>query len=282
MKTYFFILTAVAALVVVAGCGKGKDVHGNNDAAQPVELTAQGELAQPGQAGTIAALPFSGSDVKEHVVLDYGNRTVRAVPDVSFSHPELMKDKKNCFVVISKKDFYLYVYESQGTDTVMLARYDCALSLKKGQKTAEGDMCTPHCSMQQPFSVSQIAPASSWTHDFGDGRGAIKSYGDYFLRLVTPGHSGIGIHGSTGNRESVPGRASEGCIRLKDEDIKDLAQHYATVGMRVVIKGETVDDYPFEIHAMTRQKIARKRHFDPRTTLTNAQIEQARPEQGRR
>ena len=62
MKTYFFILTAVAALVVVAGCGKGKDAHGNNDAAQPVCLTAQGELAQSGQAGTIAALPFSGSE----------------------------------------------------------------------------------------------------------------------------------------------------------------------------------------------------------------------------
>ena len=120
MKTYFFILAVAAALVATTGCGKGKDVHGNNDAAQPVELTAQGELAQPGQAGTIAALPFSGSDVKEHVVLDYGNRTVRAVPDVSFSHPELVKDKKNCFVVISKKDFYLYVYEPQGADTVML------------------------------------------------------------------------------------------------------------------------------------------------------------------
>jgi len=130
-------------------------------------------------------------------------------------------------------------------------------------------------------ALEQIVSASNWEHDFGDGRGKIKSYGDYFLRLKTPGHSGIGIHGSTNNRESVPGRASEGCIRLKDEDIKDLAENYATEGMKVVIKAENVDDYPFEIHAMKRQKIERKRHFDATKTLTNEQIATATAKTGR-
>ena len=35
---------------------------------------------------------------------------------------------------MSKKDYYLYVYEGQGADTVLLARYDCAFSQKKGNK----------------------------------------------------------------------------------------------------------------------------------------------------
>ena len=51
--------------------------------------------------------------------------------------------------------------------------------------------------------------------------------------------------------------------------------------MKVIIKAEQVDDYPFEIHAFKRQHIERKRHFDPAKTLTNEQIETAQPEQGR-
>ena len=103
--------------------------------------------------------------------------------------------------------------------------------------------------------------ASKWKHDFGDGRGNILSYGHWFMRLATPGSKGIGIHGSTNNRESVPGRASEGCIRLLDEDIIDLYKNYAFVGMKVVIKAEDVDDLPFEKRAMERQGIKRKRRF---------------------
>ena len=140
--------------------------------------------------------------------------------------------------MMSKKDYYLYVYEGQGADTVLLARYDCAFSQKKGNKQQRGDMKTPHCTMLHPFKITEIKDASVWVHDFGDGRGAIKSYGNYFLRLLTDTHKGIGIHGSTNNEESVPGRASEGCIRLKDEDIIDLRKNYAFVSMKVVIKAE--------------------------------------------
>ena len=51
--------------------------------------------------------------------------------------------------------------------------------------------------------------------------------------------------------------------------------------MKVVIKAENVDDYPFEIHAMKRQKIERKRHFDATKTLTNEQIATATAKTGR-
>ncbi len=150
------------------------------------------------------------------------------------------------FIVISKKDLNLRVYGKQGGDTVLLAQFPACLSKNKGNKQRKGDMKTPESPAGKPFKITAIQDASTWTHDFKDGRGSIKAYGHWFLRLLTPGHSGIGIHGSTNNENSVPGRASEGCIRLRDADIITLKQKYAYVGMPVYIKAENQGLYPWE------------------------------------
>lgn len=158
-------------------------------------------------------------------------------------------DKGSEFIVISKKDLRLYVYGTINGDTALLAKYPACLSKVKGQKQRVGDMKTPSCPVGKPFSITQIQDASTWKHDFKDGRGNIKAYGNWFLRLKTPGHNGIGIHGSTNNAESVPGRASEGCIRLRDKDIIDLKERYARVGMKVYILDEETSQLPFEAKA---------------------------------
>ena len=147
------------------------------------------------------------------------------------------------FIVISKKDLNLRVYSR---DSVLMAEYPCCLSKNKGNKQRKGDMKTPESPAGQPFKITAIQDASTWKHDFKDGRGSIKAYGHWFLRLLTPGHSGIGIHGSTNNESSVPGRASEGCIRLRDTDIITLKENYAYVGMPVIIKAENEGLYPWE------------------------------------
>ena len=159
-------------------------------------------------------------------------------------------DAERAFIVISKKECKLSVYAptAQG-DTVLVAEFPACLSKNKGNKEGKGDMRTPESPAGKPFKISQIQDASTWEHDFGDGRGKILAYGHWFLRLDTPGHSGIGIHGSTNNRESVPGRASEGCVRLLDEDIDSLKVKYAYVGMPVTIKGEEEGPLPFELKA---------------------------------
>lgn len=166
--------------------------------------------------------------------------------------------RENCFIVISKQEFRLYVYEKVGKDTLLVAHYPVCLSKVKGNKQRVGDMKTPECTPKNPFRISQIQPASSWKHDFKDGRGNIPSYGAWFLRLVTPGHSGIGIHGSTSNESSVPGRDSEGCIRLRDDDIKHLKENYARVGTPVIIKsdakGPNCGPYAFEEKAWKAAK----------------------------
>ena len=161
--------------------------------------------------------------------------TVVTIPaDTATFYSEVV-NKKNCFILISKPEYRLYVCEVVDGDTVRRVHYPVCVGLKKGQKEKKGDMKTPECTADNPFTITEIVDASKWTHDFGDGRGSILSYGHWFMRLKTPGHSGIGIHGSTNNESSVPGRGSEGCIRLRDDDLIQLKEKYAFVGMRVVI-----------------------------------------------
>ena len=161
--------------------------------------------------------------------------TVTTIPvDLATFYSEVVNNK-NCFIVISKPEYRLYVCEVVNGDTLKRVHYPVCVGKNKGQKQKPGDMKTPECTAAKPFSITEIVDASKWTHDFGDGRGAILAYGDWFMRLKTPGHSGIGIHGSTNNESSVPGRGSEGCIRLRNDDLNELKAKYAFVGMRVVI-----------------------------------------------
>ena len=161
-------------------------------------------------------------------------------------------DKESPFVVISKKDLTLIVYaQANNGDTIALASFPVCMGKNKGNKEKSGDMRTPESPAGEPFTITNIQDASTWMHDFGDGRGSILAYGHWFLRLKTP-HNGIGIHGSTGNENTVPGRASEGCVRLLDKDIITLKEKYARVGMPVIIKGEEQGLLPFEEKCLTQ------------------------------
>ncbi len=168
------------------------------------------------------------------VIVNEGDTLDVIRPDTATIYSEVV-NKNNCFILISKPEYRLYVCEVVDGDTIKRVHYPVCVGKAKGQKQKKGDMKTPECTFEKPFSITEIVDASKWTHDFGDGRGSILSYGNWFMRLKTPGHSGIGIHGSTNNESSVPGRGSEGCIRLRDDDLIQLKENYAFVGMRVVI-----------------------------------------------
>ena len=165
---------------------------------------------------------------------------------------EEARDKSNCFFVVSKlHPEHLSVYEARERDTVVLAVYPVCLAKNKGNKQRAGDNKTPESYPGEPFYITQIQDSSQWRHDFGDGRGSIPAYGHWFMRLYTPGFKGIGIHGSTNNRESIQqGRGSEGCVRLLDEDIIHLKEHYARVGTPVIILPEESAPLPFESKAL--------------------------------
>ena len=193
-------------------------------------LAALFALPSCGSSGSQVADPIQNDTVKT-VVTD----TIGANPSDSATYYSDVVNKKNCFILIAKPEYRLYVCEVVSGDTLKRVHYPVCVGRNKGQKQKKGDMKTPECTAANPFSITEIVDASKWYHDFGDGRGSILAYGNWFMRLKTPGHTGIGIHGSTNNESSVPGRGSEGCIRLRNKDLDELKAKYAFVGMRVVI-----------------------------------------------
>lgn len=140
---------------------------------------------------------------------------------------------QGALLAVSKQTMTLAVYDFRSR---LVAVYPIACGKALGNKEKPGDMKTP----EGLFSVQQIQDASAWTHDFGDGRGEIEgAYGSHFIRLKTPGHRGIGIHG-THDPASIGTRATEGCIRLRNEDLSELVK-YVYVGMPVLITTSEAD-----------------------------------------
>lgn len=149
-------------------------------------------------------------------------------------------------IEISKADLTLTVYGTDGEcncegcdcedcrcNEIVIASYPVALGKNIGNKQRVGDMRTP----EGDFTVQQIQNASSWTHDFRDGKGVIRgAYGPWFVRLLTPPHKGIGIHG-THDPASIGTRATEGCIRLRNGDLQEFIK-FVRVGLPVTVSPE--------------------------------------------
>lgn len=129
---------------------------------------------------------------------------------------------KGDYLLVEKSRHLLHFYR----EGKLLASYPVALGKNPSDKSKEGDNATP----EGHFEVNFIKDASAWTHDFKDGKGEIKgAYGPYFIALYTGAKGsfsgktwrGIGIHG-THDPSSIGTNASEGCIRLHNEDLMKL------------------------------------------------------------
>ena len=151
-----------------------------------------------------------------------------------FWYKQSLDDIENAsFIIISKEDMTLRLIDFKGK---VQEQYPIACGQKYGNKEKKGDYKTP----EGVFRISEIVNSESWSHDFGDGKGTIHgAYGPFFMRLETPGHKGIGIHG-THKPESIGTRDTEGCIRLHNEDIKKLREK-CHPGMTVVITTSYLD-----------------------------------------
>ncbi|MBR5724582.1 MAG: L,D-transpeptidase [Bacteroidales bacterium] len=136
------------------------------------------------------------------------------------------------FIVVDKQGFTLTLVDPQGNP---VKEYGISCAINYGPKKVRGDHKTP----EGTFKINQLLNAKGLTHDFKDGKGPVKdAYGPWFLRLDVPGFWDIGIHG-TPFPESIGTRATEGCIRLRNEDILDLKQR-VKVGTVVIILPDPV------------------------------------------
>lgn len=150
-------------------------------------------------------------------------------------------------LVIDKPAFRLTVLD--GADT--LAQFPIAVGQNYGHKHSRGDMKTP----EGTFTIRSIEDSRKWGHDFKDGNGYIRgAYGPWFLRL-TFGY-GIGIHG-THNPGSMGKRATEGCIRLRNDDLQMLHE-MVKVGTQVQILPD-----PFSTPWTSPSSISRKKRHEP-------------------
>jgi lipoprotein-anchoring transpeptidase ErfK/SrfK len=143
--------------------------------------------------------------------------------------------KSDIILKISKSRFELNVYESDS----LIQTFTVGIGENVGDKEFAGDKRTP----EGKFHICSIENSSSWKHDFYDGKGLIAdAYGPWFLRLCTGAKDtnsgktwiGIGIHG-THNPSRVGTRCTEGCIRMKNEDLLKLLK-MVEVGTKVEIE----------------------------------------------
>lgn len=136
------------------------------------------------------------------------------------------------FILVDKETLTLTLVDSRGFEIV---QYGVAVAVNYGNKTKTGDHKTP----EGVFKINQLLNARGLSHDFGDGKGPVpNAYGPWFLRLDCPVSKVIGIHG-THLPESIGSRATEGCIRLRNEDIIDLKSR-VKVGTCVIITPDVV------------------------------------------
>lgn len=244
-KTYTLLLGLSLAVMCLAGCGNKEEKEKEKEAIDklPIE-NADGDI--PMKELTIN----DGNFHKTYLVADIDDEAVYYKRDIK---------KANSIFVISKKDYRLYVYET-GQDTTLAATFPVCYAINPEAKQGEGDNRTPECGMKNPFRIKEVVNAASWVFNFNDGRGDIPAFGHWFIRLdlchsfpdnpALAANRSIGIHGSTGNELSIPGRDSHGCVRMYDEDLEVLHDKYLSESTTVIIKGIKEGKLPFEVRAI--------------------------------
>jgi hypothetical protein len=131
-------------------------------------------------------------------------------------------------IIIDKSNYKLNLISYKGKQE---ASYTIALGKKFGDKQEKGDLRTP----EGVFQIVSIEDSRAWTYDFEDDTlpEIVGAYGPYFLRIDVPGFEGIGIHG-THDDSSLGTRASQGCIRMNNQELLDL-KGVISIGTTIII-----------------------------------------------
>lgn len=140
----------------------------------------------------------------------------------------LINSRHEHFIVVDKGDMRVKLYDRYGR---LMRSYRCALGRNYGNKHSQGDCRTP----EGYFHAGKVYDSADWHYTDENGKRSENpgQYGPRFMRIITPGFSSIGIHG-TDAPWSVGKRRSHGCIRLKNEHILELVE-FAERGMPVIV-----------------------------------------------
>jgi len=126
------------------------------------------------------------------------------------------KGKMEMRIVVDKSDFTLTVY----LNNYYLKQYK--VSLGRSDKTPVGT-----------FTVTERVEKPEWRGlKHGDPKNIL---GDYWLTLRSDKFTGLGIHGTKNEPDTMGKNVSQGCIRMSNDDIKEL-YIMIPVGTQVIIQ----------------------------------------------
>ena len=236
LRGFFWVMAVAVGAGAYMNFSSMNELHKANAQPDPV-IVEKKEIREPEE---IAALPdniINDSEPEELQPETPLNESkiaeILPVPESNmkgdiFERPDKLLPASNKFrIEISKSKYQLKLYD----DKKLIKTYRIAVGKNPGDKMRVGDHRTP----VGRFKIVSIEPSSTWKHDFRDGKGEIAgAYGPWFLRLDAKGWRGIGIHG-THDPDSRGTMATEGCIRLSNEDISELRK-YAYRNMPVTIR----------------------------------------------
>lgn len=140
----------------------------------------------------------------------------------------LLNNQFDYFIIVDKGKMNVELYDKFGR---LKKSYRCACGKNYGNKRSKGDCRTP----EGFFRAGSVKNSEDWHYTDEKGRRSENpgQYGPRFIRIITPGFSSTGIHG-TDAPWSIGGRRSHGCVRIKNENILELAKFVAK-GMPIIV-----------------------------------------------
>lgn len=141
---------------------------------------------------------------------------------------ELLRNEHPGFIIVDKSRMKVIYYDKYGAAE---KTYGMACAKNYGTKHGKGDSRTP----EGFFYVEGVYDSTDWLFTDDDGVTSPKKgqFGPRFIRLLIPGTTQIGIHGTCAPW-SIGGRSSHGCIRIKNENILELVE-LVEKGMPVIV-----------------------------------------------
>lgn len=159
----------------------------------------------------------------------YGEGIIPAIAAKSEKYAaRLLRSEYDRFIIVDKGRMKVILYDNYGREQ---KSYRMACARNYGTKHKKGDSRTP----EGFFSVEGIYDSTDWLFTDDDGNTSQKKgqFGPRFIRLLIPGTSQIGIHGTCAPW-SIGSRSSHGCIRITNEQILELVE-LVEPGMPVIV-----------------------------------------------
>lgn len=153
-------------------------------------------------------------------------------------------------LVVDASRARLYVYENRAGLPVRVADFYITIGKAGAGKQKEGDNRTPI----GIYTISSFKSPSELTDFYGGGAFTLSYPNEWDTRQGRNGH-GIWIHGTPSNNYSRTPRASEGCVVMANDDLRQLGQYIQT-GKTPVIIAEQVEWVAYDVLDTRRNDLA--------------------------